>query len=178
MAQTQWSIDSAHTGVHFSVRHMMITNVRGEFQKITGTVTWDPDHPENASVSAEIDAGSINTREPQRDGHLKSADFLDVEKFPTIAFRSKSIQRAASGDLTIAGDLTIHGATRPVTLQVEAPSAPSKDPFGNVRIGATATTKIKRSDFGMQWNAAIEAGGVLVGDEVSITLDVSLIQTT
>jgi len=178
MTSTKWKIDNAHTGVHFSVRHMMITNVRGEFQKVEGTVEWDTDKPENSVVVAEIEAASINTREPQRDGHLKSADFLDAEKFPQLVFKSKSVRRVSSDRLSISGDLTIRGTTRPVTLDVEGPSAASKDPFGNVRVGATATTKIKRSDFGMTWNSVIEAGGVLVGDDVSITLDVSLVQAS
>jgi polyisoprenoid-binding protein YceI len=173
---SKWTIDDSHTGVHFRARHMMITNVRGEFQKLSGSVEWDPQHPEKTVINADIDAGSINTRNEQRDGHLKSPDFLDVAKFPTIAFRSKSAKRIADDELSLEGDLTIHGVTRPVTLKVEGPSPASKDPFGNVRVGATATTKIKRSDFGMTWNAAIEAGGMLVGDEVSITLDVSLSQ--
>jgi polyisoprenoid-binding protein YceI len=178
MTSTKWKIDNAHTGVHFSVRHMMITNVRGEFQKVEGSVEWDTDKPENSVVEAEIDAASINTREAQRDGHLKSADFLDAEKFPKLVFKSKSVRRVSSDRLSISGDLTIRGTTRPVTLDVEGPSAASKDPFGNVRVGATATTKIKRSDFGMTWNSVIEAGGVLVGDDVSITLDVSLVQAS
>lgn len=175
MATSKWIIDNAHTGVHFSVRHMMITNVRGEFQKVSGTVEYDPDRPESISIQAEIDVNSINTRDAQRDGHLKSPDFFDAEKHPKIVFRSTSAKREGDG-LSVTGDLTIRGVTRPMTLAVEAPSAPSKDPFGNVRVGTTATTKIKRSDFGITWNAAIEAGGVLVGDDVNITLDVSLIQ--
>lgn len=176
MVTSKWNIDGAHTGVHFSVRHMMITNVRGEFQKIKGTVEWNPDNLDETRIVADIDANSINTREAQRDGHLRSADFLDVEKYPSLEFRSTSIKRAGSDRLTVTGDLTIHGTTRSVTLDVEGPSPPSKDPFGNLRVGATATTKIKRSDYGMTWNSVIEAGGVLVGDDISITIDVSLIQ--
>jgi len=172
----QWTIDAAHSSVSFSVRHMMITNVRGEFQKLSGSVTWDPAKPEATQINANIDVASINTREAQRDGHLKSADFLDAEKFPEITFKSKSVKVKGKEDLTVVGDLTIHGTTREVTLDVEGPSAESGDPFGNRRIGATATTKIKRDEFGMVWNAALEAGGVLVGNEVKITIDISLIK--
>lgn len=172
---TRWNIDPSHTSVTFSVRHMMITNVRGEFQKVSGTVVYDPANVEATRIEANLEAASINTRDPQRDTHLKSPDFLDVEKFPTIGFVSKSVKRTGKDQLEVTGDLTIRGVTREVELAVEGPSAPHKDPFGNVRIGATATTKIQRSDFGMVWNAALEAGGVLVGDQVSITLDVSLI---
>ena len=173
---SQWIIDASHSNVGFSVRHMMISNVRGEFQKLEGKVTWDPAHPESTQIEASIDVASINTREAQRDAHLKGADFFDVEKFPTLTFKSKSAQAKSSSELSVKGDLTLHGVTKEVVLEVEAPSAPSKDPFGNVRIGATATTKLKRDDFGLVWNAALEAGGVLVGSEVKITIDISLIQ--
>jgi len=173
---SQWIIDASHSNVGFSVRHMMISNVRGEFQKLEGKVTWDPAHPESTQIEASIDVASINTREAQRDAHLKGADFFDVEKFPTLTFKSKSTQAKSSSELSVKGDLTLHGVTKEVVLEVEAPSAPSKDPFGNVRIGATATTKLKRDDFGLVWNAALEAGGVLVGSEVKITIDISLIQ--
>ena len=173
---SQWIIDASHSNVGFSVRHMMISNVRGEFQKLEGKVTWDPARPEATQVEATIDAASISTRDAQRDGHLKSADFFDVEKFPSLTFKSKSVKSAGSDALSVTGDLTIHGVTKEVVLEVEGPSAPSTDPFGNVRIGATATTKIKRDDFGLVWNAALETGGVLVGHEAKITIDISLIQ--
>lgn len=173
---SNWTIDASHSGVHFSVRHMMITNVRGEFQKLSGSVRYDAKRPEQLEIRASIDAASINTREPQRDGHLRSADFLDVEQYPQLTFVSRSTKLKSGGDLEVTGDLTIHGVTRPVVLHVDTPTPESKDPFGNVRVGASATTKIKRSDFGMTWNSVIEAGGVLVGDEVAITLDISLIK--
>jgi len=153
----------------------MITNVRGEFQKLEGTVNYDPAKPDATTIEASIDAASINTRDEKRDGHLKSPDFLDVEKFPTITFKSKSV-KAKGDELSVTGDLTIHGVTKEVVLEVEGPSAPTADPWGNSRVGATATAKIKRDDFGMVWNAALEAGGVLVGNEVKITIDVSLIR--
>ncbi len=172
----QWIIDASHSNASFSVKHMMITNVRGEFTKLEGKVTWDPKAPEAAQVQAEIDVASISTREEKRDGHLKSPDFFDAEKFPKITFKSKSVKAKGSDELAITGDLTIHGVTKEVVLDVEGPSAASTDPFGNVRVGATATTKIKREDFGLVWNAALETGGVLVGNDVKITIDISLIK--
>ena len=172
--KTTYQIDPAHTSAHFTVRHMMVTNVRGAFGKVSGAVVYDPDKPGETSIEAEIDATSINTREDARDTHLKSADFLEVEKHPTIDFKSKKVERAGPGELKVVGDLTIHGVTREVTLNVEGPTAEHKDPWGNTKIGATATTKIKRSDFGLTWNAALEAGGILVGDEVKIEIDAEL----
>jgi polyisoprenoid-binding protein YceI len=172
----QWNIDASHTNAHFSVRHMMITNVRGEFQKLEGTVTFDSANPEAAKIEATVDVASINTREAQRDGHLKSADFLDAEKFPKLTFKSKSVKAKGKDHLTVTGDLTIRGVTKEIVLDVEGPSAASTDPFGNVRVGATATTKLKRDEFGIVWNAALEAGGVLVGNDVNVTIDISLIK--
>ena len=172
----QWTIDGAHSSVSFSVRHMMISNVRGEFQKLSGSVTWDPAKPEATQINTSIEVASISTREAQRDGHLKSADFLDAENFPDITFKSTSAKANGKDSLSVVGDLTIHGTTKQVTLDVEGPSAEAPDPFGNRRVGATATTKIKRDEFGMVWNAALEAGGVLVGNEVKVTIDISLIK--
>jgi polyisoprenoid-binding protein YceI len=172
----QWVIDASHSNASFTVKHMMITNVRGDFNKLEGQVHWDPSKPEATQIEAVIDVASINTREEKRDGHLKSPDFLDAEKFPKISFKSKSVKAKGSDELAVVGDLSIHGVTKEVVLEVEGPSAPSTDPFGNVRVGATATTKIKREDFGLVWNAALEAGGVLVGNEVKITIDISLIK--
>jgi polyisoprenoid-binding protein YceI len=171
-----YQIDPAHSSANFSVRHMMITNVRGGFKKVTGTVVFDPANPSASSIEAEIDAASINTNEEQRDTHLRSADFLDVEKHPKITFRSTRIEAAGEGEWKVTGDLSIHGVTRPVTLNVEGPTPEGKDPWGNTRTGASATTKIKRSDFGLTWNAALEAGGLLVGDELKIELELSLIK--
>jgi|SRR5579884_3712515 len=170
-----WQIDPAHSSAEFIVRHMMITNVRGGFGKISGIVVWDPDNPAATSIDATIDVSSIHTRDEQRDAHLRSADFFDAEKYPTITFRSTKAEAAGEGEAKVTGDLTIHGVTKPVTLQVEGPSSETKDPFGNVRIGASAKTKIRRSDFGLSWNAALETGGFLVGDDVKIELEISLI---
>jgi len=172
----QWLIDGSHSSAHFSVRHMMITNVRGEFQKIEGKITWDPANPEATQIEASVDVASINTRDAQRDGHLKSPDFFDAEKFPTLSFKSTAVKAKGKEQLAVTGDLTIHGVTKEVTFEVEGPSAAAADPWGNSRVGATATTKIKREDFGLKWNAALEAGGVLVGNEVTITVDISAIQ--
>lgn len=172
---TTWNIDPAHSSAQFTVRHMMITNVHGEFQKLSGSVEYDAERPEATKVTASIDTSTINTREEKRDAHLKSADFLDVEKYPTIEFVSKSAKVTSDG-LELKGDLTIRGTTREVTLAVEGPTPPQKDPWGNTRVGAVATTKLKRSEFNMVWNVALEAGGILVGEDVKITLDVSLIK--
>jgi polyisoprenoid-binding protein YceI len=174
--KTTYQIDPAHSSAQFVVRHMMITNVRGAFSGLKGTILWDAEKPADSSIEAEIDASTITTGEPQRDGHLKSPDFLEVEKYPKITFRSKEVQRTGDDELSVRGDLTIHGATKEVVLKVEGPTAEGKDPWGNARIGAGAATKIKRSAFGLTWNAALETGGFLVGDELKIEVDVSLIK--
>jgi polyisoprenoid-binding protein YceI len=174
--KTTYQIDPAHSSAQFSVRHMMVTNVHGGFKKIQGTVVYDSENPANSTVNAEIDTASITTNEDQRDAHLRSADFLDVEKFPTLTFRSTRVESAGEGEVKLAGDLTIHGVTRPVVLDVEGLAPEGKDPWGNIRSGATARTKIKRSDFGLSWNAALETGGFLVGDDVKIELDLALIK--
>jgi len=171
MAQANYQIDPVHTSAHFSVRHLMISNVRGEFTKVSGKILWDAEDPSSLSIEADIDAASINTREPQRDAHLKSPDFLDVEKYPTIHFESTQVH-SDKGDLKVGGNLTIHGVTRDVVLELEGPTPETKDPWGNVKVGASATTKINRKDFGLTWNAALETGGVMVGDEIKISIDV------
>jgi polyisoprenoid-binding protein YceI len=154
---------------------MMISNVKGEFSKVSGTVTFNADNPAESHLEAMIDATSLHTRDEQRDGHLKSADFLDVANFPVISFVSKKVEPHGAGEYLVKGDLTIHGVSKEVTLRVEGPTAEVKDPWGNMRAGAAATTKINRKDFGLGWNVALEAGGVLVGEEISITLEVELI---
>jgi len=175
MPPITYEIDSTHSAVHFSVRHLMVSNVRGEFSKVSGTVKYDPDKPETSTAEATIDANSISTRDPQRDVHLKSPDFLDTEKFPSITFRSKKVEIEQGGG-KVTGDLTIHGVTREVTLEVEGPTPEVKDPWGKQRIGASATAKISRKDFGLTWNAALETGGVMIGDEVKITIDVEVVR--
>ncbi len=173
---TTWNIDPVHTMAEFKVRHMMITNVKGHFTGVTGVLTLDEQDITKSHVEASIDAASINTREADRDTHLKSADFLDVEKFPKLTFASTRVTRTGEGELQVEGDLTIHGVTRKVVFTVEGPTPPGKDPWGNTRIGLTATTKINRKDFGLTWNTALETGGILVGDEVTITFDVEAIK--
>lgn len=175
--RNEYKLDPAHSSAQFSVRHMMITNVHGGFSGVQGTVIFDPQNLSASRLDVVIDAATVNTQEAQRDAHLKSADFLDVAVYPSITFKSTKIVAAGDGELSVTGDLTIHGVTKSVVLAVEGPSPESKDPWGNTRIGASATTKIKRSDFGLAWNAALETGGILVGDDVKITLEVSLIRS-
>lgn len=171
MTATKWNIDPLHSGANFTIKHMMIAKVHGGFEKLSGTLALDSSDITKSSIEAVIDATSINTREAQRDTHLKSADFFDVEKYPTLNFKSTKVEKDGD-DLKVTGDLTIHGITKEVVLAVEGPTAEMKDPYGNIKIGISATTKIKRKDFGLTWNAALEAGGVLVGDDVTISLDV------
>jgi polyisoprenoid-binding protein YceI len=154
----------------------MITNVRGGFTSVQGTVVYDPEDLSGSSIDVVIDVNSLSTSDASRDGHLKSADFLDVEQYPTIIFESKTITKEADGDLLVKGDLAIHGVTKEVTLKVDGPTGEEKDPWGNARIGASAVTKIKRSEFGLTWNAALESGGFLIGDDLKLELDVSLIK--
>jgi polyisoprenoid-binding protein YceI len=155
---------------------MMITNVRGGFSGVQGTIEYDPENPSQSSIDVVIDPSKINTLDEQRDAHLKSADFLHVEEHPAITFKSKKIVPDGDGKWKITGDLAIHGVTKEVVLNAEGPTSEGKDPFGNTRIGASATTKIKRSDFGLMWNAALETGGLLVGDELKVELEVSAIR--
>ena len=170
-----WKLDSAHSGVTFTVKHMMFAKVHGSFQKLTGELQFDAAAPHKASVEATIEVGSVATQEAQRDAHLKGPDFFDVEKYPSITFKSKQIQ--GKGDkLQVVGDLTLHGVTREVTLETEVASSELKDPYGQIRIAASATTRINRRDFGLTWNAALEAGGVLVGEDVQITIDAAFIK--
>ena len=171
----KYTIDPAHSVAGFKVRHLMVSNVRGEFSGIAGTVEFDPDAPESSRVEARIDATTIHTRDDQRDAHLKSADFLDVAKFTDITFVSKKIT-GGGGEWKVTGDLTIHGVTKQVTLDVEGPAPEAKDPWGNMKSGATAVTKISRKEFGMEFNMVLETGGVMVGDEITITLEVELLR--
>ncbi|MDA8120989.1 MAG: YceI family protein [Deltaproteobacteria bacterium] len=171
-----WEFDPAHTGTHFKVRHLMVSNVRGDFDKVSGKIVYDEKDLSRSSADITIDAASINTRVAQRDAHLKSPDFLDVAKYPTIVFRSKKVDKAGDGKLRMTGDLTIRGVTRGVVLDIEGPTPPIKDMQGNTRVGGTATTTINRKDFGLTWNKALEAGGVVVGDEVEISIDIEIVK--
>jgi polyisoprenoid-binding protein YceI len=170
-------IEPAHSSAHFKVRHLMIANVRGEFSKISGTVVADSSNLAASNVTAEIDVNSINTREPDRDKHLKSADFLDVANYPTIKFQSKTIDADGPEAYKVTGDLTIRGVTREVVLYVTGPTPEIKDPWGYTRRGAEAVAKINRKDFGLTYNPVLEAGGVVVGDEVEISIEVELVKT-
>jgi len=174
--RTTWKIDPAHSAVEFSVRHLMITTVRGRFTGVEGKVVNDASDPSKSSVEVVIDPATIVTREPQRDAHLRSADFFDVEKFPTLTFRSTGVEGTLGESFKLTGDLTIHGVTRPVVLDV-ASEGQIKDGWGGLRSGFTATTRIKRSEFGLTWNQLLEAGGVTVSDEVKISLDVQLVSS-
>jgi len=174
-ALTTWNIDPAHSHVEFAVKHLMITTVKGRFGIVRGTVRTDDSDPAKGEVDIEIDVDSIDTREAQRDAHLKSADFFDVEKFPKLTFKSTGITDVDGDEFKLTGDLTIHGVTRPVTLDVTSEGR-SKDPWGGERAGFSATDKIKRSDFGLTWNQALETGGFVVGDDVKISLDIELVK--
>jgi polyisoprenoid-binding protein YceI len=175
VSTSTWNIDPAHSAAEFKVKHMMISNVRGKFSGISGVLhRFEADHTKS-TLEVSIDASTVNTQDAQRDGHLKSPDFLHVEKFPAMTFKSTHIENKGDG-FAVSGDLTIHGVTKAVVLNVEEVSEPAKDPWGNTRIGLTATAKINRKDFGLTWNTTLEAGGVLVGEEVTITLDVELIK--
>jgi polyisoprenoid-binding protein YceI len=176
MSVTTWNIDPAHSVAEFKVKHMMISNVKGSFPKVSGVLTLDDSDLTKSHAEALIDVSSIQTRDEQRDGHLKSADFFDVEKYPSMTFKSTAAKITGADSGTVEGELTIRDVTRKVVFDVEGPTAPAKDPWGNLRVAVSATTKISRKDFGLTWNAALETGGVLVGDEVTITLDVQFIK--
>jgi polyisoprenoid-binding protein YceI len=169
-----WKFDPAHSDASFSVRHLMISNVKGEFSKVSGIVDYDPKQPENAKVEATIDVTTVDTREPKRDDHLRSADFFDVQKYPTMTFKSTKVVPAGKEKLKVTGDLTMHGVTKEVVLDVAGPSATIKDNHGNEKSGVSASTTINRKDFGMTWNKAMDNGGVMLGDEIPITIEVEM----
>jgi polyisoprenoid-binding protein YceI len=175
-AITTWNVDSTHSVVEFKVKHMMISNLKGQFTGVTGTLSLHEGDVTQSSVEAAIEIGSIHTRDESRDAHLKGEDFFDAEKFPTMQLKSTHIALKSDGELVVTGDLTIKGVTRSVQFAVEGPSVATKDPWGHTRIGVEATTKINRKDFGLTWNAALEAGGVMVGEEISITLDLEFVK--
>jgi polyisoprenoid-binding protein YceI len=177
-AASTWNLDPVHSTAEFKVRHMMISNVKGQFTGISGVLTLDEANVANSRVEATIDATTITTREAQRDAHLKSADFFDVEQFPALSFKSTKVEPKGDDEVLVTGDLTIHGITKPVVFKVEGPTAAGKDPWGNTRIGVSAVTKINRKDFGLTWNTALETGGILVGEEVTITLDLQFVKAS
>jgi len=170
-----FKIDTAHSSVGFSVKHMMVSTARGQFTKVDGSVVYDAANVAASSVNVTIEAASIDTANDKRDEHLRSADFFDVEKHPTITFKSKSVAGTA-GALKVTGDLTMHGVTKEVVLDVEGPTDAIKSPWGMMVRGAAATTTVNRKDFGLTWNKALEAGGIAVGEEVKIQLDLELIE--
>jgi polyisoprenoid-binding protein YceI len=169
-----WDIDPAHTTIAFSVRHMMVSNVRGQFAKFNGHVDADPANPTAAKITASIDAASIDTANQKRDEHLRSPDFLDVAKFSAITFTSKKIEKAGEAKWKVTGDLTLHGVTREVVLDLSDVTPPIKDPMGNLRAGAEARTTINRQDFGVSFNKTLDGGGLVVGDQIAITIDVEV----
>src|SRR5256884_5683160 len=175
-ATSEWKIDPQHSSAQFSVRHMAISTVRGAFSKVNGTLVLDDKDVTKSTLDVTIDVSTVDTREPARDNDLRSDKFFDVAHFPTITFTSKKVEQIAPGKLRVTGDLTIRGTTKEVVLDVDGLTAPVKDPWGNQRVAATATTKINRQDFGVKWNAKLDNGGVVVSDDVNITLDVELIQ--
>jgi polyisoprenoid-binding protein YceI len=175
-APDAWHIDPNHSAAYFSVRHLMISTVRGQFNGVNGVVHYDPKHMTDASVEATIDCRTLNTGVAKRDDQMRGPDFFDTKRFPTMKFKSKRVSLAGSGKLKIDGDLTINDITRPVVLDAEVPSPPIKDAQGREKIGLSAATKIDRKDFHIIWNEILESGGVAVADEVSITLDIELIR--
>src|SRR4051812_32398172 len=174
-AQTAYDIDPAHSSAEFSVRHMMLTNVRGEFNKVTGIVLYDPNDLSPSNVSASVDVTTLNTREPDRDKHLKSPDFFDVAKYPVMKFQSKEFVKNGE-KVQMKGDLTLHGITKPVVFNIDGPTPEAKDPWGKLRRGASATAMLNRKDFGLVWNKDLDGGGVLVGDDVQVTLDLEVVR--
>lgn len=171
-----WAFDPAHSHASFVVSHMVVAKVRGEFGKMTGTLTLDEKDITRSKVEATIDATTIDTREPKRDEHLRSPDFFDVAKYPTITFRSTKVERAGKDRLKVTGDLTMRGVTKPVTLDVTGPTDTIRDPWGNVKRGASATTKLNRQDFGVSWSRTLDSGGLVVGNEVNVEIELELVK--
>jgi polyisoprenoid-binding protein YceI len=175
-ATSEWKLDPPHSSAQFAVRHLTISTIRGAFAKVGGTVQLDDQDITKSSVEVTIDAASVDTRVQQRDEDLRSDNFFDVAKYPTIVFKSKKVEQVATGKLKVTGDLTIHGTTKEVVLDVDGPTAPIKDPWGNQRAAVNATTKINRQDYGVKFNSKMDNGGLVVGDEVSITIDVEIVR--
>jgi polyisoprenoid-binding protein YceI len=169
-----WEIDPSHSAVNFSVKHMMFATVRGQFTVLSGHLHIDEQHPENSWVDAQVDASSVNTRDERRDGHLKSPDFFDVEKYPTLTFKSTKIEHTGGNEYNVYGDLTLHGVTKSVLFKAEY-NGQGKNPYGMQIAGLSAKTKINRKDFGLNWNQALESGGVLVSEDVTIEIDLEAI---
>jgi polyisoprenoid-binding protein YceI len=177
MATNTWKLDPAHSSADFKVKHMMISNVKGSFSGLAGTLLEDTVDPTMSSIEVSISVSSLSTGDDQRDGHLKSADFFDTDKFPEMTFKSTKVEKKGGEEYAVTGDLTLRGIAKPVVFAVEGPSQPGKDLYGNTRIGLSATTKINRKDFGLSWNAALETGGILIGEDVQISLEVQFIKS-
>jgi len=175
-ASSTWQIDPAHSSAQFAIRHLGLSTVRGAFSKLSGTMQLDDQDITKSTIEVTIDVNTVDTREPDRDKDLRSERFFDVAHFPTMTFKSKKVEQVAPGKLRVTGDLTIRGTTKEVVLDVDGLTAPTKDPWGNQRVAASATTKINRQDYGVKWNAKLDNGGVVVGDDVNITIDVEMIQ--
>lgn len=175
-ATTTWQIDPQHSSAQFAVRHLGLSTVRGAFSKLSGTMQLDDQDVTKSTIEVSIDVNTVDTREPDRDKELRSERFFDVARFPTMTFKSKKVEQVAPGKLRVTGDLTIHGTTKEVVLDVDGLTAPAKDPWGNQRIAASATTKINRQDYGVKWNAKLDNGGAVVGDDVNIIIDVEMIK--
>ena len=175
-ATSTWQIDPAHSAAQFAVKHLAISTVRGAFTSVKGTVQFDDKDIAKSSVDVTIDVNSVDTRQPDRDKDLRSDHFFDAEHFPAITFKSRRVEQVSPGRLKITGELTIHGITKEVGLDVDGPTAPVKDPWGNQRMAINATTKINRQDFGVKWNATMDNGGVVVGDDVNITIDAEMVK--
>ncbi|WP_164009686.1 YceI family protein [Pyxidicoccus trucidator] len=171
-----WDVDGSHSSAGFTVKHMMVSNVNGSFNVKSGTVNVDEKDITKSTVEAVLDATTVNTANAKRDEHLRAPDFFDTAKYPTITFKSNKVEKAGEGMLKVSGNLTMHGVTKPVVLDVTGPTKESKDPWGNTRTGVQATTKLNRKDFGLTYNAALETGGVAVGEEVTVNLDLSLVK--
>ena len=175
-ATSTWQIDPQHSEALFSIKHLAISTVRGGFSKIKGTISFDDKDPSKSTVDVSIDVSTVDTREPKRDDDLRSEKFFDVAKYPAMTFKSTKVEQVAAGKLKVTGDLTMHGVTKEVVLDVDGPSAPIKDPWGNQRVAANASTKINRKDFGVSWNKTIDNGGLMLGDDVMINIDVEMFQ--
>jgi polyisoprenoid-binding protein YceI len=173
-ATATWQIDPAHTAAGFSVRHMMIATVRGQFKGVTGTVLWDDQDINNSTVDVTIDANTVDTGEAKRDADLKSTNFFDVKNYPTITFKSTKIEKISAGKMKVTGNLTIHGVTKQVVLDVEGPSGAVRDPWGNTRVALNASTTVNRLDYGVKWNTKMDSGGMVVGDDVNINIDLEM----
>jgi len=170
-----WQIDSVHSSAQFAVRHLMVSTVRGTLGAVTGSMNLDEADPTKSSVEASVDANGIDTRETKRDAHLKSPEFFDVAKYPTITFKSKKVIKVSDTKFQVSGDLMMHGVSKEVVLDVEGSPQPFKDPMGNLKLGGSATTKLNRKDFGIEWNKTMDGGGVVLSDNVDVTIDVELI---